>query len=65
MSISTTVYAHDQKGKLAVFKIDNAASFADAIEAVKSDLSVTRALCVVAKRESAKSTQPTKEKEVA
>lgn len=47
MSIDTVAYARDKSGKLAVFKINEAVSFEGAIEAVKIDLGVDRALCLV------------------
>lgn len=47
MTINTIAYARDKKGALAVFKINEAVSFEGAIEAVKIDLGVDRALCLV------------------
>ena len=47
MTINTYAYARDKKGALAVFKINDAPSFEGAIEAVKADLGVDRALCLV------------------
>lgn len=47
MTINTFAYARDKMGKLAVFKINEAVSYKGAIEAVKIDLGVERALCLV------------------
>jgi hypothetical protein len=47
MTIDTYAYARDKLGKLAVFKINEAVSYEGAIEAVKIDLGVDRALCLV------------------
>lgn len=47
MTVDTYAYARDKLGKLAVFKINEAVSYEDAIEAVKIDLGVDRALCLV------------------
>jgi hypothetical protein len=47
MTIDTRAYARDKQGKLAVFQINEAVSYEGAIEAVKIDLGVDRALCLV------------------
>lgn len=47
MSINTYVYARDKLGKLATFKMTDAVSYEGAIDAVKIDLGVDRALCLV------------------
>lgn len=62
MTINTIAYARDKKGALAAFKINEVPSFADAIEAVKSDLGVDRALCLVLNKPQA-SEEPTPNEE--
>lgn len=47
MTVDTYAYARDKLGKLAVFKVNEAVSYEGAIEAVKIDLGVDRALCLV------------------
>lgn len=47
MTVATYIYARDKLGKLAVFKANEAVSYEGAIEAVKIDLGVDRALCLV------------------
>lgn len=64
MTIDTYAYARDKLGKLAVFKINEAASYEDAIEAVKIDLGVDRALCLVLNKPQAPE-EPTTEQESA
>lgn len=64
MTINTIAYARDQKGDLAVFKINEAISYEGAIEAVKIDLGVERALCLVLNQPVAAS-QPTDQLEAA
>lgn len=64
MSVKTIAYARDNAGALAAFFIDEAASYEAAIDAVKADLGVNRALCLVL-NENKKAEQPIKEKEVA
>lgn len=47
MSIDTITYARDKEGKLATFKVSNTSNYTDTIAAVKAELGVDRALCLV------------------
>lgn len=47
MTVNAIAYARDKLGKLVAFKINDAVSYEGAIEAVKADLGVDRALCLV------------------
>lgn len=65
MTIDTIAYARDKQGKLAVFKINEAVSYEGAIEAVKADLGVGRALCLVLNKPQASEEPVTKQESAA
>lgn len=46
MIAEVKVFARDKEGKLAIFKLEGAESYTNAIDTVKDHLEVDRALCL-------------------
>ncbi|MCL2874757.1 MAG: hypothetical protein FWF12_00385 [Betaproteobacteria bacterium] len=63
-TIATIAYARDADGELRAFEVE-AKSYGEAIEAVKEELGVSRAMCVVHKKCGGKGRNPNSKKKAA